>query len=37
VSVLKEKKMWKFVNTIVLVPFLDPIVVDVHEVKEGRD
>ena len=28
--------MWSFVNIIVLVPMLDPIALDVHEVKESK-
>jgi hypothetical protein len=35
-SVLKENKLWSFVNTIVPVPASDPIALDVHEVKEAK-
>jgi hypothetical protein len=35
-SVLKEKKLWLFVNTIVPVPASDPTSLDVHEVKESK-
>ena len=35
-SVLKEKKMWSFVNTIVPIPTSDPITLDVHEVREAK-
>jgi hypothetical protein len=35
-SVLKENKLWYFLDTIVLVPALDPIALDVHEVKEAK-
>jgi hypothetical protein len=35
-SVLKENKLWMFVNTIMPVPVSDPIALDIHEVKEAR-
>jgi hypothetical protein len=35
-SALKEKKLWLFANTIMPVPALDPIDLDVHEVKESK-
>jgi len=35
-SVLKENKLWLFVNTIVHVLALDPIALDVYEVKEAK-
>jgi hypothetical protein len=35
-SVLKENKLWTFVSTTVPVPSLDPIALDIHEVKEAR-
>jgi hypothetical protein len=35
-SVLKENKLWSFANTIVPVPYLDPIALDVHEVREAK-
>jgi hypothetical protein len=35
-SVLKENKLWLFANTIVPVPTLDPIALDVHEVREAK-
>jgi hypothetical protein len=35
-SVLKESKLWLFVNTIVPVPASDPITLDVHKVKEAK-
>jgi hypothetical protein len=35
-SVLKENKLWLFVNTTVPIPTLDPIALDVHEVKEAK-
>ena len=34
--VLKEKKLWLFVSTVVQVPTLDPIALDPHKVKEAR-
>jgi hypothetical protein len=35
-SVIKENRLWSFVNTIVLVLASDPIALDVHEVKEAK-
>jgi hypothetical protein len=35
-SVLKENKLWSFVNTVVPVPASNPIALDVHEVKEAK-
>jgi hypothetical protein len=35
-NVIKENKLWLFANTIVHVPTLDPIALDVHEVKEAK-
>ena len=35
-SVLKENKLWSFVNTIVPVPASNPIALDVHEVREAK-
>jgi hypothetical protein len=35
-SVLEENKLWSFLDTVMLVPALDPIVLDVHEVKEAK-
>jgi len=34
-AVLKENKIWKFVNTVVTLP-LDPVALDMHEVLEAR-
>jgi hypothetical protein len=33
---LGENKLWEFVGTTMTVPFLDPISIDLHEVKEAR-
>jgi hypothetical protein len=35
-SVLKENKLWAFVNTTMTVPSSNPIALDLHEVKEAR-
>jgi hypothetical protein len=35
-TVLRENKLWAFVSTTVTVPSLDPIALDLHEVKEAR-
>jgi hypothetical protein len=35
-AILKENKIWSFVNTIVVVPSTDPIALDLHEVKEAK-
>jgi len=35
-SVLKENKLWTFANTIVPIPTLDHVSLDVHEVKEAK-
>jgi hypothetical protein len=35
-SILRENKIWSFVNTIVFVPSVDPIALDLHEVKEAK-
>jgi hypothetical protein len=34
-SVLKEKKLWPFANTVIAAP-IDPIYLDVHEVREAK-
>jgi hypothetical protein len=36
-SILRENKIWSFVSTIVVVPSIDPIALDLHEVKEAKD
>jgi hypothetical protein len=35
-AILREKKIWSFVSTIVVVPSADPIDLDLHEVKEAK-
>ena len=35
-TVLRENKLWPHVSTVVTVPTLDPIALDLHEVKEAR-
>jgi hypothetical protein len=35
-TILRENKLWEFVNTIVTIPSSDPIALDIHEVKEAR-
>jgi hypothetical protein len=34
--VLRENKLWSFVDTIVVAPTIDPIPLDVHEGKEAK-
>jgi hypothetical protein len=36
-AILRENKIWSFVNTIVVAPSADPIALDLHEVKEAKD
>jgi hypothetical protein len=36
-SVLKENKLWSFVNTIVPVPASDPIALNIHDVREAKN
>jgi hypothetical protein len=33
---LKENKIWNFVSSIVVVPMVDPVALDLHEVKEAK-
>jgi hypothetical protein len=35
-AILRENKIWSFVNTIVVVPSTNPIALDLHEVKEAK-
>ena len=35
-AVLKENKIWNFVNTVVVSPKNDPISLDLHEIKEAK-
>ena len=35
-AVLKENKIWNFVNTVVVSPKNDPIALDLHEIKEAK-
>jgi 2-phosphoglycerate kinase len=35
-TILRENKIWSFVNTIVVVPSVEPIDLDLHEVKEAK-
>jgi hypothetical protein len=35
-TIVREKKIWSFVSTIVVVPSTDPIALDLHEVKEAN-
>jgi hypothetical protein len=35
-TILRENKIWSFVSTIVFVPTIDPIFLDLHEVKEAK-
>jgi hypothetical protein len=36
-SVLKDKKLWSFLNTIVPIPASYPIALDVHQVREAKN
>jgi hypothetical protein len=37
VNYSQGEKLWSFVISIVVVPTIDPIVLDVHEAKEAKD
>ena len=36
-AILKEKKIYSYVNFVVATPATDPIALDLHEVKEAKD